>query len=269
MVKLQTHWGYSGVSLQKKWCSKWLFVAHDFFGLLPSRNFGTKRTWIWPTSPGDGPGPGSRPNNPNGSNFGLLPWATPFNGWHLSAPEMRQRMKRPWGAKSTSMSRPCHGTCRPLGSKASSWKNPTVTDKPRKMNGRNAGKKCLGEWIWIINYKVTQKCGKVTQKCGNVTQKCGKAHSPLWKSNTLPRAPCACQEKLVAKSMKGTGTLPVPSTSQLRGRGSASISTSIGWYSRSARQHDPPEMAEPFFFRLTNWNSWAVYPWKSYLSKRK
>ena len=43
-----------------------------------------------------------------------------LSGGHLSAPETRQRMKRPWGAKSTSMSRPCHGTFRPLGSKASS-----------------------------------------------------------------------------------------------------------------------------------------------------
>ena len=89
------------------------------------------------------------------------------------------------------------------------------------MNGRNAGQKCLDGWIWIIHYKVTQKCGKAQQ--------------PTLEVHTLPHAPSACQEKLVAKSMKGTGTLPVPRTSPLRGRGSASISTSIGGYSRSAR----------------------------------
>ena len=218
------------------------FLWPMFFVGLRLGNFGKKRTWIWPTKPGDSKTPGSGPNNPNGSNFGLSP-ERHLSGGHLSAPETRQRMKRPWGAKSTSMSRPCHGTYKAFRIKGIFLEKPNDNRSPRKMNGQNAGqKKCLGGWFWIIHYKVTQKCGKAQQPT-------------LQHPHFARETPSACQEKLVAKSMKGTGTLPVPSTSPLRGRGSASISTiqsirQTAWSAWNGRA---------FFFLLTNWNSWAVY----------
>ena len=103
------------------------------------------------------------------------------------------------------------------------------------MNGRNAGQKCLDGWIWIIHYKVTQKCGKAQQPT------LGSPHFATC-SIRLPRE-IGRQEHERHWDVASSQDVPPPRTRQ---RFHQHFHRRI----QPIRQvwHDPPEMAEPFFF---------------------